>query len=798
MGKIMNKSFQLNENGFITNWLVMGPKIEPFTVKNSIDDQLMFEKYMRECVADKSISSPMHLEAEMNEKPRYLQSRKNWFVDFSEFYHLTKKIQLNTKTILSVKEDIETEAILWTYAAVQVYLEDKCVCVNEIPVYKPMKMVKFKLSLNKGDNNIFVRMQNLGVRDTRNIFGIQIVDNKEKIAVKLPEIENLEKAAQADIYLDTIKYKNKSLYLEEPAPTALYIKENGKVIEKGFKGAVDVSDLRNISICIKAGEQELIKRIECNENVKPKTLDFISDMEAAHKRLFENIANIDYESNHEASKFYIYPILAKYAVGTVNEKDREDLFKQLEQLNLRIDCADFIANGFLRLMLTYEIDEELKQRAKEVLLNFRYWMDEEGEDGMCFWSENHSLLFYETLLLASRLYPDEVFIRSRKTGREQYEIALKKVYEWLDDVERKGCEEFLSGGYTVVTVAALLNLVDFAPEDISKRAAKVIDTILINLAKHTFKGTMIGPEGRIYRDVIYPFEQGTQALVHYINPAYPSGDNVWLAAFASTKYKMPEGLIGLMESSYSETHDTGNARIVLNKQKDYILTSVQSPREDVFEQWYNNSFDEAADRSTFQYTKSINERFHGTTKFEPGVYGYQQHLWYAALDSECIVFTNHPGETTDRSSMRPAYWYGNGIFPAVKQKGNCIGVVYQIPKDYPIHFTHLYMPVNKFDEVITEQNWIFARKDSGYIGIWADKLMQPYDDILYNCEYRVYGSKSAYVCICGSTEQYKDFERFISGCLDKKIEFNESLSELKADNEINIKFEVHYNKTQYV
>ena len=36
----------------------------------------------------------------------------------------------------------------------------------------------------------------------------------------------------------------------------------------------------------------------------------------------------------------------------------------------------------------------MKERIKDVMLNYRYWMDMDGFDGMCFWSENHALMFY--------------------------------------------------------------------------------------------------------------------------------------------------------------------------------------------------------------------------------------------------------------------------------------------------------------------------------------------------------------------------------------------------------------------
>ena len=49
--------------------------------------------------------------------------------------------------------------------------------------------------------------------------------------------------------------------------------------------------------------------------------------------------------------------------------------------------------------------------------------------------------------------------------------------------------------------------------------------------------------------------------------------------------------------------------------------------------------------------------FHGTTQFEPGVYGYQQNLWYAALAQDLAVFSNHPGQSCEAktSLLLPAF-----------------------------------------------------------------------------------------------------------------------------------------------
>ena len=48
-------------------------------------------------------------------------------------------------------------------------------------------------------------------------------------------------------------------------------------------------------------------------------------------------------------------------------------------------------------------------------------MDQEGSDAMCFWSENHSLMFYVSAMNVGELYPEDYFARAHMTGKELYE-----------------------------------------------------------------------------------------------------------------------------------------------------------------------------------------------------------------------------------------------------------------------------------------------------------------------------------------------------------------------------------------
>ena len=118
---------------------------------------------------------------------------------------------------------------------------------------------------------------------------------------------------------------------------------------------------------------------------------------------------------------------------------------------------------------------------------------------------------------------------------------------------------------------------------------------------------------------------------------------------------------------------------------------------------------EERERECFHYVKSMNECFHGTMQFEPGVHGYQQHMWYAALSQNLVVFSNHPGQCCETGGeARPGYWFGNGIMPAMRQKNNVLGILYQIPDTHPIHFVHLFWNEREFDETVSKGHWLFS------------------------------------------------------------------------------------------
>ena len=113
----------------------------------------------------------------------------------------------------------------------------------------------------------------------------------------------------------------------------------------------------------------------------------------------------------------------------------------------------------------------------------------------------------------------------------------------------------------------------------------------------------------------------------------------------------------------------------------------------------------------------------------------QIHAWQAAVDPEAFVFTTHPltdlpeGEDW-RGDDKPGYWTGEASIPRSAQHERTGIHIYQPAWDettdellwtvFPYRdFTHAFVPQERFDEVVEQDGWTFARKGDGWIALWS-------------------------------------------------------------------------------
>ncbi|MBE2222377.1 MAG: hypothetical protein IAF02_12590 [Anaerolineae bacterium] len=254
-----------------------------------------------------------------------------------------------------------------------------------------------------------------------------------------------------------------------------------------------------------------------------------------------------------------YYELARWAAGGA---PHEGVFHAaMDFIDARKDCSDFVLHSILRLL--YQFDEEdqrskikdspqqsifnlqsLFSRAQTTVLNFKYWPEEAGVDSMCFWTENHHILFTSAAYLAGQLYPDAVFANSGQTGKEKMEKAHQRILRWLDFRFYTGFNEWLSHVYYDEDITALLSLVDFCQDDeIVRKSTMILDLLLLDMALNSFKGVFGSTHGRSYENTKkWASNEGTIDITKLMfgMGQYSGFDNMSAINLAlSTNYTMP-------------------------------------------------------------------------------------------------------------------------------------------------------------------------------------------------------------------------------------------------------------------
>ncbi len=788
---------KLEKGSFITIYEHTPISVEAYETDEKAKDQLELEGRLRRKIVP--VFSPVLGEVEEKFIPYY--SYGSSFVDVSKFYHTLKKISFFLRVRLESGSARKIDAVLWTYMGVGVYLGGKLIGENREPLYKPIRKIPLVLDLAKGENTLVFECVNLGARDTRNILGLEIVDDVEDLFELFPGEDTMQACSFLEgvgLSGDVISFPFKAgrgmsilFHRESPDFEVMRLPVERKSID-GLSSIKVPADISKATIFCTAEGAEISRTIEISVHEVPEHAGHGLGVKENFDRVMRMIAMVGSE---DRGPFGFPPtnLLARKYSAIVNPNDRNYILDAIRVVNERVDCSDFVITGLLRYFQVYGFeDKEIEEKFREMLAGFRFWMDGKGSDGMCFWSENHSLMFYYCAMEAGRLYPDMYFSRMERVGSTMYEQARHKVVDWLDDVLEHGFEEFLSTVYMCVTLAVLLNLVDFGDEEISSKAEKVTDRLIAELSLHTFKGAIVAPMGRVYREALHPFRQGALSIVNLIDPescsSYGEG---WVAYLASSKYRFKDGLLALMKDDYIGEHDTGNATIKLEKNSDYLLTSVRTDLES--RRWKNIRGCEDFDINRHECVKSLNEAFHGTSFFQGGTYGYQQHLWYAALDPEAVIFSNHPGCSSEKSDMRPGYWFGNGEMPCLRQEKGMLAAVYSIDDEHPIGFTHLYVPFDRFDSCRSQDGWIFLGKGTGELAVWASGKMVKRDDMIFDSELRLYARNAAYLVLAG--KRGEEFERKV---LSMKVFFDDGKKTLYVDGSSFLTFVHGTDRTQFV
>ncbi|MDI6452666.1 hypothetical protein [Peloplasma aerotolerans] len=168
----------------------------------------------------------------------------------------------------------------------------------------------------------------------------------------------------------------------------------------------------------------------------------------------------------------------------------EELEGTFRYINGRYDVADFRVNSLVRLYLGFKdhLHPDTQEDIKTVLLNFKYWMDQGGEDSMCYWSENHQILFAVEEYLVGQAFPDDIFTVDGKTGLEHMEMAKNRINIWMEQRFLYGFTEWYSNNYYPEDISPMSNFIQYANDPVMVNRMKMImDLLWFDMASQSFK-----------------------------------------------------------------------------------------------------------------------------------------------------------------------------------------------------------------------------------------------------------------------------------------------------------------------
>lgn len=426
-----------------------------------------------------------------------------------------------------------------------------------------------------------------------------------------------------------------------------------------------------------------------------------------------------------------------FALSKGQTIDESAIWERCDYVDERHDCADFRLIVLIQTLIAYgdTLSEQTIARIRATMKAFKYWMDEPGEDGMCFWSENHQLLFATCEYFAGVLLEDEVFDNSGMTGEKHRQKAVTVLHNWFQSRFERGFIEWHSNTYYEEDIAPLCVLVDFAlDEDLAAMAAIALDLLMLDFAHHSFQGRFHASSGRCYE---MPKKVSSSVPVRpilshaFTNEEPEMATELTLSALFVTcqNYQVPKAIQAIWDSKStilvkeSTGYDLKDIHALFPdislEDKGRLLwameafTNVESVETTValFLRWKleSNVFlkdlkmiakpwllksgllplllkllnpatqgvaIQKADVVTYRtkdYQLSSVQRHH------PGEFADQQHVWHACLPNGVNVFSTHPGSPMFDDSARnfsPSYWVGNGIFPDAAQAKNHLFLIY--------------------------------------------------------------------------------------------------------------------------
>lgn len=788
------------QTGFIHHWLVAGPLATPISNLSQYRDrqQIAADLHRQESGVDEpplegQPFSPYGREADLTW--RRVACAEDHFVDLSTFHHTPHHLQAWAFCVVDSPRAQTLALSLTTNGPADLWLNGQHIQRVAHFHHQLPGTVSFDVQLTEGHNEILVRFEAVALRECPYTMALQLDPGAiaQSSAVLLPSAitpadrrQKLQKIFDA-AYLDRDVFtRNDKLIVHWPegAPVkedfALRLeRQDGRIYsEQHTEGEERASASLGVTYQFPEDEYQILLFPNPQDYYAhglrvDRRLDvFLTGNKSYSTERYDTYTQRREEALWDAARRldagHLFAEIATMELGRWGNLRLQVIHDTIDFVNRRSDCSDFYLVGLLGLAARY-IDQpgfpaELVDPLRDCFLNFRYWIDEPGKDAMCFWSENHQILFHTCEILAGQLLPDETFPNAGLSGSQHRAKGERMALAWLRKRAAGGFREWDSNTYFEHDVLALSHLVDLAEsDDVRELAAVVLDKMLFGLAVNSYRGVFGSTHGRTYS----PFIKGA-----YQEPTSGISRLLW------GKGIFNQHILGTVSLACAH-----------NYQLPPVIEAIAlDPAEEIWSrERHAGQLEEWCDQMEGSW--EVNKVTYKTPDFmlasaqdhQPGEPGYQQHIWQATLSPEAVVFVTHPPCISEDGAHRSNFWHGNVLLPRVAQWKDLLVAVHRLPADDWLGFTHAYFPLYAFDEYAMRDGWACARVGDGYLALTAARgleLIQTGRNAFR--ELRSHGQHNTWLVQMGRAAQDGSFAEFVEKVSALDVTFEESSVHLRS------------------
>ena len=330
-----------------------------------------------------------------------------------------------------------------------------------------------------------------------------------------------------------------------------------------------------------------------------------------------------------------------------------------------------------------------------------------------FASENHSLMFRVSRVLAAQFYKGEYFDAYKATAEELYERDTKYLNEFLDFRAGQGWGEFDSFGYLTEDFLILNTLYSYTDNLALRNKTKMLMDVLFLDTIADSKGTIFGgAHGRSYPNIIYDRRTTEVAwLYSYFFGGEDYSPDIIVSAITLYSDYQPDEIVYEVEA---------NKRFPFENRERKNLHSCGA--------WYGEiDYGKLAKitGSLNKYTYVTEDYILGAVNRQTDYYdgstdGYdhhQQHEWEfcSTTDGRMKIFSHHPGVTGEHNR-----WTGDigcccGSFYTNK---NTAIAMYNIENEKKLQYINALCRLELFDDKILEDKYLFLEHGKLFISLY--------------------------------------------------------------------------------